>query len=292
MILYHYTSNEALLSIIKSRKIWLTSLTESNDPLEGDFFYDQVRDCLFQEDVANHIRDTFNYQVQAYKFAKSALGMCFSQEGDLLSQWRGYADDGSGVAIGFDFEGMKALAKRSHQVRLSKVNYSTFRHSDFPRNEIINLFNEQCPQLIDAYKNENINLKTSAQLLQAISEEPKNWKEMYKTIDREMNAFIQEISSYRFLFKNPFFNEEKEWRLYKPYLEIPGSLDANACEFKNVGDKISPYQPFPKDMFEQSLVSEVILGPKNQTSKISVEMLMKRYGFKHPRVRRSNGSYR
>jgi hypothetical protein len=31
-----------------------------------------------------------------------AVGFCLSEEGDLLSQWRGYADDGCGVAIGFE----------------------------------------------------------------------------------------------------------------------------------------------------------------------------------------------
>ena len=30
-----------------------------------------------------------------------AAGFCLSEEADLLSQWRGYADDGTGVSIGF-----------------------------------------------------------------------------------------------------------------------------------------------------------------------------------------------
>lgn len=29
------------------------------------------------------------------------LGFCFSEDGDLLSQWRGYASDATGIAIGF-----------------------------------------------------------------------------------------------------------------------------------------------------------------------------------------------
>lgn len=30
------------------------------------------------------------------------VGSCFSLNGDVLSQWRAYADDGHGYAIGFD----------------------------------------------------------------------------------------------------------------------------------------------------------------------------------------------
>jgi len=37
--------------------------------------------------------------------APAAYIACFSEKGDLLSQWRAYADDGEGVAIGFDPNG-------------------------------------------------------------------------------------------------------------------------------------------------------------------------------------------
>lgn len=42
------------------------------------------------------------------------LGFCLSKEGDLLSQWRGYADDATGVSIGFseDYLGQLAKAER------------------------------------------------------------------------------------------------------------------------------------------------------------------------------------
>ena len=33
-----------------------------------------------------------------------ALGTCFSEERDLLSQWRGYANDGAGFSVTFDKE--------------------------------------------------------------------------------------------------------------------------------------------------------------------------------------------
>ena len=38
------------------------------------------------------------------------LGFCLSEKCDLLSQWRGYAEDGTGVAIGFSVEYLKWLS--------------------------------------------------------------------------------------------------------------------------------------------------------------------------------------
>ena len=37
--LYHYCSNEAFCSILKSKSLWLSSLSLSNDKMEGHWFY-------------------------------------------------------------------------------------------------------------------------------------------------------------------------------------------------------------------------------------------------------------
>ena len=41
------------------------------------------------------------------------LGFCLSKKGDLLSQWRGYADDAFGVSIGFEKDYLKKLSMES-----------------------------------------------------------------------------------------------------------------------------------------------------------------------------------
>jgi hypothetical protein len=41
------------------------------------------------------------------------LGFCLSEDGDLLSQWRGYADDATGVSIGFSKDYLKQFAEAS-----------------------------------------------------------------------------------------------------------------------------------------------------------------------------------
>ena len=40
------------------------------------------------------------------------FGICFSEEGDLLGQWREYADKGTGLSIGFDVKWFENLCEK------------------------------------------------------------------------------------------------------------------------------------------------------------------------------------
>lgn len=51
------------------------------------------------------------------------FGVCFSEEGDLLEQWREYADKGSGLAIGFERNWFENLCKRYEIFKFAKVEY-------------------------------------------------------------------------------------------------------------------------------------------------------------------------
>lgn len=43
----------------------------------------------------------------------------------MLSQWRGYADDAQGMALGFDFNMLAKYAESSNLLKLEKVVYLT-----------------------------------------------------------------------------------------------------------------------------------------------------------------------
>lgn len=50
--------------------------------------------------------------------------ICFSENGDLLSQWRGYADNGRGVTIGFDYNTLQEYVKQNFGIlELKNVVY-------------------------------------------------------------------------------------------------------------------------------------------------------------------------
>src|SRR5271154_3613127 len=103
MILYHYCSNSSFLSIIGSSGIRASEFSLSNDHLEGkwskrllnDFCSKKVGMQLIQRGL---LLEQFDGLLEYF----GAVGVCLSEDGDLLSQWRGYAADGGGIAIGFD----------------------------------------------------------------------------------------------------------------------------------------------------------------------------------------------
>ena len=55
-------------------------------------------------------------------FGSITLGACFSESEDQLSQWRGYAQNGKGLAIGFDKEILETLNSiHEYYIKFGKV---------------------------------------------------------------------------------------------------------------------------------------------------------------------------
>lgn len=104
-ILYHYCTNAAALSIFQLKHLRLSPLALANDSGEGQFGRDQLRKAYFRlQNSAN--QETLDDALAMY----NVFSVSFSKEADLLSQWRGYGDDGAGVAIGFKSTHLQAIA--------------------------------------------------------------------------------------------------------------------------------------------------------------------------------------
>jgi|GEM_PF-2818943 len=87
--LYHYTNLSNFWNIVKSDSFWATESRFSNDAEERIWGMKIGRDKLDFKDIDNDLH-TINHFV-----------VCFCDESDILSQWRGYAT-GGGVSIGLD----------------------------------------------------------------------------------------------------------------------------------------------------------------------------------------------
>src|SRR5215831_10019471 len=108
MPLYHYTDGRGLKGIIESQTIWFTDYRHLNDPSELihgiEMAHDVMRLAANGADgrvrlFLECLRDMFsskNFSATLEFFIAS-----FSRERDDLGQWRAYADNGRGYAIGF-----------------------------------------------------------------------------------------------------------------------------------------------------------------------------------------------
>ncbi|MCA2408452.1 DUF2971 domain-containing protein [Rhizobium leguminosarum] len=117
--LYHYCSASTFQLIISNRKVRLSDLTQSNDSAEGEWYW-KVLGSLFEgTELPAWFTSTREHHA-AWNLQRVTLGLCLSEEGDLLSQWRGYADDGRGFSIGF----RPSLLDTLHGPGLYKAIYS------------------------------------------------------------------------------------------------------------------------------------------------------------------------
>ena len=105
---------------------------------------------------------------------------CFSEKKDCLSQWRGYADDGRGISIGFCKKKLEILPKiMHHNLSFSKVIYNEGQQEKY--------VNKVAEEVVRNMEFKGIGL--------AGIELNSNHKD--------------EFAKY----KNPSFEEEREWRL-------------------------------------------------------------------------------
>src|SRR5260370_32998682 len=115
--LYHYTTQSGLLGIIGSRKIWVTHTQYLNDRREFLHAVDLVRDELSNRLMTASVpsaRERLVQMEEALQLSPQSINVCvcsFSEEPDLLSQWRAYGG-AAGFAIGFPGEFLKAITEK------------------------------------------------------------------------------------------------------------------------------------------------------------------------------------
>lgn len=246
---------------------------------------DLVRTILGTPSIAN---DTVAENLTLALSMIEALGFCLSAERDQLSQWRGYADDARGVAIGFDSDRLRALALAHSDDNLAFQVMPVDYQSDALRKSL--------SEPIEAVKSfvEGANYysnKRKISLWPSPSEEKDHRNRLANTA-HELFLLLLPVASAAYAVKSPFFSEEREWRIYCLTTKDEASLELANAEFRHNGSMFIPFINFPTDQFSPDLIQEVVLGPKHQTPIHVVRAFLRRNGFAHVKVEQSVGSYR
>jgi hypothetical protein len=291
VILYHYCSNSTFLSIISGRNIRASEFSLSNDHLEGKWSRRLLDEFCAERQMFPMMQtillEEFDRCLLQYFFA---VGFCLSEDGDLLSQWRGYADDGRGVAIGFESsfftDLMEATPDRSKGFNLLFVQVCYDQKEQ--RNTTRPYFEKFCELT-------NAGALTSPSFLSDKTEE--EHQKNARLLQLEMISFIPHL----YALKNPAFREEKEWRLLT--LITPGNALAVTTSEQPSGwklfdmdyhakpDRLVPFRSFGLAKTGFQPIREVVIGPKNITPESFVDGALRRYGVV-AQVRRSTASYR
>jgi hypothetical protein len=149
-ILYHYTNDVGLRGILESGRIWLTDILSLNDPSELSHGLSHAITILNGK-AANGLPESklfaadFEEMIRLGKVQKSGdYFICsFSSAGDDLGQWRAYADNGRGYALGFDANALEDAFIRQAGAPVQKafpVIYNDARLIEIHRNIIEKMF--------------------------------------------------------------------------------------------------------------------------------------------------------
>ncbi len=268
-ILYHYCDSGSFLSICKTRKIWFNDLFHMNDSLEmhwGYHIWEKVANILipkygrdFIDEIDIHLRDC------GYKIL--LLSTSFTTEKDVLSQWRGYADDGKGYVIGFSCNDLMNLPVRKiqiiydenaqiHRVKLMIEFLHSLKESDY--NEFVSTCYEFGCEL-SSFKNPLFYEEKEIRLIHALNFIKTDY--FLKLVDGEGSYFGTEYKAQEIQFR-------MKDNIPTPYIEL---------DFSN-NNLINP-------------IKEVIVGPKNMSLISGISIFLETIGLNTISISRSKLTY-
>jgi len=280
---YHYCSLDSFLSIIQNASFRLGNPFKMNDCDEikwliknltnnYEFYtshltvndkedFKQMFDTLFESN--NVIKDNWYFQNIEPPYIAS-----LSEEGDILSQWRAYANNGKGVAIGFDGD----FISQNSKVIIEKIVYDSYEQSNIINDKIL------CKDWLNEYKSCN-------------GKGTKNWVTTCENI-------LHDIVLNALLCKNPGFMEEKEYRIIYDdefeYLKNDVKIPISKIKYRVNDNAIIPFREMDFSKCKENALVEIIIGPKAEISENEMEKMLSCYGYSISRIKisKSRTGYR
>lgn len=294
--IYHYTSPEGLLGILKTRSLFATDMYFLNDASEGLYVIDFIQKnieslCLDNKKLIDYV----NREIELIKTKKweglvHNYTISFSMNGDSLEMWNYYTKGDSVQGYNLEFNTKKLASTIQIEIlddRGEPVNRNDDEHLVLNQGKVIYDSKKQL-ELIKSIFNAFIS-KYDELDCSRMAEEGILSQVAYYIVSKSM--------SYGLFFKSKEFAVEKEYRfVFSTYL-LEGRDNAEKgipCkeEFRMHGGCIIPYQ---KCLFDMESISAVTFSPSlfNDMTEAGLKRLLERYGIRGTnRIKKSNISLR
>ena len=119
--LYHYTDSAGLLGIVREKEVWATNINHLNDASEirhaMSLLLAEAESRLKNSGTNPELRRIWEEYLEGWSRSppKSDAGVvCFSVNGNQLSQWRAYCPRGNGYSIGFSLANLSYARKKAN----------------------------------------------------------------------------------------------------------------------------------------------------------------------------------
>lgn len=270
-ILYHYTSQEGLLGILSTKRMWATNIFYLNDSAEYTYALNLIRDVLEECEPTEALDMVLIEELkERFKIVDNNLNgtdtlvpidqisiLSFTTQKDDLAQWRGYCPQGNGFCLGFETAGLNIQMEKS-KMSIVRCMYGV----DEQKEAIRVVLDDGMAQLTEAL---------------AAAGAPTNKVQIIRKVRDSIYVELQRLIPR---MKDEAFRNENEWRFvywggwpdgFKagksmpvPYKEVPLAGEATGHEWR---EKIN-------DPLE--VLISVVIGPTPHRllAKASVEMLL------------------
>jgi hypothetical protein len=284
-LVYHYCSASTFQAIATSGTIRFSDINMLNDESEVRWAY-----SVFEEAATRLIKrigisasapaidvsfvDSIDEIISPIQLIAHPFIACFSLTSDLLGQWRAYADDGKGFAVGFRAESLK----RQLPATFLKVIYDR-----------------------------ELQIREMMQAIVAI------YLRQQEGNDSDRSAFLEDcvlLGTYMTSLKHPAFAEEREIRaVHVVNIKSYGNLakfvdrggivddhtkvDGNPVSFQVRDNHLVAFTDVtltPNNT--ASPIAELVLGPKNHSAPGNLCLFLGGLGYTDITLRKSSAPYR
>lgn len=268
-LVYYYCNLTTAVSILKNREIWMTNIRNLNDGNESIVAYKMFFELLEEYDEDNKLSSLWEFAMTpgAIQLYTKPLGespdfvVCFSKNSDSVAQWISYADDGQGIAIGFDeFE----LEQFTNNVGLKYHSITYVNKEDIQKH---------VPSVYDYLVN-NI--------------ESNNLCMMDKAMEIIFQLFPKTNS-----YKSFHYSSECERRIIYDYptkiTKLPGGWSIKNIDVYAKNNQMNTFIPL---VFPNTAVKEIITGPKYKENGFEIHLALEVLGYYDVNVLHSTSGYR
>lgn len=274
-LIYHYCSPATLLLILQNRTLRLSDVSCMNDSKELKWGIEVLHQVLSSSSLYEERRERLQTTFGQYLTVLKLLAVCFSEEGDMLSQWRAYGADGTGFSVGFSGAEVRTMPGQAMQ-----VTYDLEHQRSMWREGIVRIIQS-------AFRDKAVDLMKHDPTPEDVTK-----------VMQDFSVLMLELGA----MKSPAFREEREVRLTHPVVVVakddvksiayPNSAGSMPeIKFQMRGSKPCAFVDVPFITGVQP-VREIVIGPKADVDPEDIRILLGTLGYAGVMVRKSEISYR
>jgi hypothetical protein len=259
-ILWHYTTQTAVVNILRHKQLFASNVQYMNDHMELRYAMELVPMALasipdfapFTENPEAGTRNAIAQRLLTHSaFSEGTYALSLSDRKDDLSQWRAYSGDATGYALGFDKERlMETIPSSGWPVTLGKCIYEEEEQLRLLRGAMSSL------------------LGTSA------------WERYLRAGNKLVPGFAYAFQGY-FMevapwIKHPAFEREQEWRLVS-LPELGSMREPAQFGIRDGRSFLVPYMALQLKELESCGLTEVMIGPNANpvTARMATQLLLR-----------------